>query len=54
MAIKNTDASIIEKVRYQNNVINSQNCPELAKRIKVLSQEFLAKNAELYKRLETR
>ena len=54
MVRKNTDVSIIEKVRHQNNVLNSQNCPELAKRIKILSQDFLTKNAELYKRLETR
>lgn len=54
MVRKNTDVSIIEKVRHQNNVLNSQNCPGLAKRIKILSQDFLTKNAELYKRLETR
>ena len=42
------------KVRNQNNVITSKNCPELAKRIKELSKEFMVKNAELYKRLETR
>lgn len=54
MLEKNSHASIIEKVRNQNNVITSKNCPELAKRIKDLSKEFMVKNAELYKRLETR
>ena len=54
MLEKNSHASIIEKVRNQNNVITSKNCPELAKRIKELSKEFMVKNAELYKRLETR
>lgn len=43
MLEKNSHASIIEKVRNQNNVITSKNCPELAKRIKELSKEFMVK-----------
>lgn len=54
MLEKSSHTSIIEKVRNQNNVITSKNCPELAKRIKELSKEFMVKNAELYKRLEIR
>lgn len=46
--------SIVEEVRKLNPIITSANNSELSKRINELSSEFLVKNAELYKRLETR
>ena len=45
---------IIDVVRKSDPVITSENNPELARRIKEFSAEFLKKNKELYKRLETR
>ena len=48
------EGRIVDVVRKMSPIMTSENNSELSKRINELSSEFLAKNAELYKRLETR
>lgn len=48
------NANIIDTVRNSDNIMTSENNVELARRIEELSDEFMIRNKDLYKRLETR